>query len=79
MFADDTLFGLPTKHLGSDASLLDRFFVFAEVRPGQCAAFDQREGTIWYEEDTKLHQTDFTLVEFIEASFREVAECERPA
>lgn len=48
-------------------TLLDRFLVFADIGNG-VAAWDRRDGSIWFEEagDDQLHQIDLTLREFIE-------------
>jgi hypothetical protein len=35
---------------------------------------DRSDGSIWYEEDGKLHQTDLDLAEFVDLSIREALE-----
>jgi len=60
-----------TRFLDGDRDLLERFLVFAEIGGGNCAMIDRTDMSIWYEEDD-LHQTDMTLVEFLEVEFREV-------
>ena len=63
-----------SKYLGADVGLLKRLAVFADIGFGDCAAFDRQEPSIWYEEDGELHQTQVTLLEFLETNLREAAE-----
>ncbi|UUZ48783.1 SMI1/KNR4 family protein [Massilia sp. B-10] len=55
-----------------DDGFLGTYLVFAEIGAGACAAFDRRDGTIWYEDEDELHQTDLDLAGFLEASLKEV-------
>lgn len=57
-----------------DEEFLERFVVFAEIGGGACAVFDKTDGSIWYEEDGDLNQTDLSLGEFIETCLREVSD-----
>jgi hypothetical protein len=63
-----------TRFLGRSSDLLDRFIVFADVGAGRAAAFDRDDGSIWYEEEGQLRQTNLSLAEFIDATLREVSE-----
>lgn len=63
-----------TKFLARSSELLKRFIVFAEIGPGRAAAFDRTDGSIWYEEDAELRQTNLSLEGFIETVLREIAE-----
>src|SRR3954462_1666112 len=58
---------------GSDEDLR-RFLVIAEIGGGHCACLDRSNGSIWFQDEEGLHQTDLTLAEFVETSLREVAE-----
>ena len=53
---------------------MKRFVVFAEIGTGTCAVYDKRDGTIWYEEDGQLNQTDLSFEEFIETCVIEASE-----
>jgi len=63
-----------TRFLGGDEALMGRFFVFAEIGAGCCACIERNDGSIWFEDDESLHQTDLDIGDFIEATLREVAE-----
>jgi hypothetical protein len=63
-----------SRFLSRDPNLLDRFFVFAEIGGTRSAAFDKKDGTIWYEEDNEMVQTDLNLEDFIQLSLKEVKE-----
>lgn len=63
-----------TRFLNNDNDLLGRFFIFAEVGGGHCACVDRDDGSIWYEDNEGIHQTDLDLRQFIEASLLEDAE-----
>ncbi len=63
-----------SKYQIDDAEFLHRFTIFAEMGAGAFAACEKSTGTIWYEEDGDLHQTDLCLSGFIETCLREVAE-----
>lgn len=63
-----------TAYFGGDEELLHRFLIFAALDAVRCAAFDRSDGTIWYEEDGELQQTDLNLSDFIELCLREVRE-----
>ena len=59
---------------GVDEQFLARFFVFADMGGNTCAAIDRQDGTIWYEENDELQQTDLSLADFIELSLKETQE-----
>jgi len=59
---------------GYPAEVRQRFLVFASIGGGGCAIIDRGDLSIWYEENDELHQTDLSLIDFIEAMCREVAE-----
>ncbi len=61
-------------YLGGDEGLLQRFFVFADFGNGCCAVIDREDGSLWYEEDGDLHQTDLPTAEFIELCLKEASE-----
>jgi hypothetical protein len=63
-----------TRFLGRDDELMKRFFIFAEIGGSHCACIDRKDGSIWFEDDEGLHQTDMDLREFVETTLREVAE-----
>ena len=63
-----------TRYLGGDAGLLERFLVFSTIGAGAAGVLDRTDGSIWYEEDGELHQTTWSLGEFIENALREVGE-----
>jgi hypothetical protein len=63
-----------TRFFGADDELMKRFFIFAEIGGGYCASIDRNDGSIWYEDEEGIHQTDLNLKEFIETTLREVAE-----
>lgn len=63
---------LKTKYLDGDTALLQRFLVFAHLDALQCAAYDRSDGSIWYEQESELVQTDLSLEQFIETCLREV-------
>lgn len=63
-----------TPYLQRNADLLRRFLVFAEIGGGKVAVIDRGDGSIWFEEDGKLSQTDLRLEEFIELSLKKVSE-----
>jgi hypothetical protein len=63
-----------TKFLAQSAELLGRFIVFADIGVGQAAAFDRTDGSIWYEEDGKMRQTDLSLDAFVGTVLREISE-----
>lgn len=63
-----------TRFLSRSQQLLDQFIVFADIGLGRAAAYDRREGSIWYEEEGQLRQTDLALDDFVEASLRDIAE-----
>lgn len=60
-----------SRYFAGDLGFFKRFLVFADISDGQCAAFDRKDWSIWYEEG-ELHQTDFNLEGFIETSLKEV-------
>ena len=61
-----------TRFLGGDPELLERFLVFASLSGLTCAVVDRQTGSIWFEEDGDLHETDMALEEFIEVTLKEV-------
>jgi len=63
-----------TSYLGGDQELLNRFFVFAHIGGGCCAAIDREDGSLWYEEAGEFHQTTLSTAEFIEACLKEASE-----
>lgn len=63
-----------TRFLSRSPQLLDQFIVFADIGLGRAAAYSRRDGSIWYEEDGQLRQTDLALDDFVEASLRDIAE-----
>jgi hypothetical protein len=62
-----------TRFLGRSPQLLERFIVFADIGVGRAAALDRTDGSIWYEEEGELRQTDLTLEGFIDSLVREIA------
>ena len=62
-----------TRYLREHAELLDSFLVFAEISGGNCALLDRNDKSIWYQ-DQGLHQTDMSLIDFLQAEFLEVSE-----
>lgn len=62
-----------TRFLGRSAQLLSRFIVFADVGVGRAGVFDREDGSIWYEDEDQLRQTNLSLDGFIEATLRGVA------
>lgn len=62
-----------SKYLDGNDELLGRFLAFCEIGGGNVAVIDRNDFSIWFEED-ELHQTDLSLYEFIETTFREVKE-----
>jgi len=63
-----------TRFLDGDRELLHHFLVFAELDANRCAVMDKKEGSIWYEENGELHQTNLSLEEFIDSVLKEVNE-----
>ncbi|MDJ0609255.1 MAG: hypothetical protein QNJ67_09785 [Kiloniellales bacterium] len=63
-----------SKHQIAEMGFLDRFTIFAEIGGGAFAACERSDGSIWYEEDGELHQTDLSLWTFIETCLWEVAD-----
>lgn len=63
-----------TEYLGKNQELLQRFLIFADLSARTCAAIDRVDGSIWYEEDGELHQTDFSILEFIDTCSKEAKE-----
>lgn len=63
-----------TSNLGGDQDLLKRFFVFAHIGGGCCAAIDREDGSLWYEEAGEFHQTTLSTAEFIDACLKEASE-----
>jgi len=61
-----------TKFLQSNAELLQKFLVFAEIGAEKCAVYNKNDFTIWYEDAGKLNQTDLSLREFINLMLLEV-------
>ncbi|MEM9818637.1 MAG: hypothetical protein AAF827_19810 [Cyanobacteria bacterium P01_D01_bin.6] len=59
-------------YLGGDEVSLERFLVFVELGDRTCTALDRNDYFICYEEKDKLNQTDFSLLDFIEACLKEV-------
>ena len=62
-----------SKYLDGNDELFKRFLIFCVIGGGNVAMIDRNDFSIWYEEDD-LHQTDFSLFEFIETEFKEVQE-----
>jgi hypothetical protein len=63
-----------TRFLSRSPQLLDQFIVFADIGMGRAAAYDRGDGSIWYEEDAQLRQTDLSLDDFVQATLRDIAE-----
>lgn len=60
-----------TRFLGRSVQMLESFIVFADIGVGRAAAISRSDGSIWYEDDGELRQTDLSLEAFIETSLRE--------
>lgn len=58
-------------YLGKNGDLFNRFVIIAEISAGNCAVVDRNDFSIWFEEDG-LHQTNLSLIEFIDLSLKEV-------
>jgi len=63
-----------TKFFGGSKDLLDRFIIIAEIGAGYCACINRHDGSIWFQDTDRMHQTNLTLSEFLETTLREVAE-----
>ena len=61
-----------TSYLGGSEELLEIFVVFADIGDEAVAVIDRRDGTIWYEEDGELVQTDLSLQSFISTCLMEM-------
>jgi hypothetical protein len=61
-----------TRFLDRDETLLSRFLVFAALDAGGCAVIDRADGSLWYEEQGELHQTNLSLKDFVTTCLREV-------
>ncbi len=64
---------LKSSFLSDHRELFERFLVFASIGGGNCALIDRTDGTLWYQ-DQGLHQTDMSLIDFIEIELKEVSE-----
>jgi hypothetical protein len=62
-----------TRFLGRSSQILERFIVFADIGVGRAGAFDRTDGSIWFEDEDQLRQTNLSLDRFIEANLREIA------
>jgi hypothetical protein len=63
-----------SSYLGKDQGLFQRFLIFANLGGGTCAVIDRADESIWYEENGELHQTDFSILDFIDTCLREAKE-----
>ena len=63
-----------TRFFNGDPELLKRFIVFAEIGGGYCACIERDTGSIWFEDDDGIHETDMSLREFIEVTLAEVTD-----
>lgn len=63
-----------TEYLGRSQKLLWRFLVFADLGGRTCAVIDRTDGSIWYQENGKLHQTNLTVLDFIDTTLKEAKE-----
>lgn len=59
---------------GYPPEIRNRFMIFASIGGDGCALIDRSDLTIWFEEKEELHQTDLSLMEFIETMCKEVSE-----
>ena len=59
---------------GYPSEIRSRFLVFASIGGDGCALIDRNDSSIWFEENEELHQTDLSLIEFIETMCKEVSE-----
>ncbi len=59
---------------GYPSEVRSRFLVFASIGGDGCALIDRNDSSIWFEENEELHQTDLSLMEFIEMMCKEVSE-----
>lgn len=59
---------------GYPSEIRDRFMIFASIGGDGCALIDRNDMTIWFEEEEELHQTDLSLMEFVETMCKEVSE-----
>lgn len=63
-----------TRFLGGDEERMERFFIFAEIGGGNCACIQRKDGSIWFEDEEGIHQTDLNLRDFVETMLQEVAD-----
>ncbi|PTY00880.1 hypothetical protein DB346_14825 [Verrucomicrobia bacterium LW23] len=64
-----------TRFLWQDAELMQRFVVFAHKDGGAaCSCVDRREGAIWVQDESGIHQTNLALRNYLESCLRKVAE-----
>jgi hypothetical protein len=59
-------------YFDGNPAILDRFFVFADIGNNSAAVLDRADGSIWYESDGELAQTDLTLMDFITTCLRDM-------
>lgn len=62
---------MKSRYLNKHIELLPRFLIFADIGNGCAAAIDRNDGSVWYEEDNELHQTDLSLPDFLVTCLRE--------
>lgn len=60
-----------SRFLGRSPQLLGRFLVFSDIGAGRAGAIDRTDGSIWFEEEGTLRQTDLSLDRFIEMNLME--------
>ena len=60
-----------SRFLGRSKELLSRFIVFADIGAGRAGASDRTDGSIWFQANGELCQTDFDLKSFVEANLKE--------
>lgn len=61
-----------TRFLNRSDELLNRFIVFAEIGAGRAAAIDRTDGSIWFEDEGLLRQTNLMLEDFVDTLVREM-------
>lgn len=64
----------PDNFFGQMPELTTRFLAFARLDAGRNAFFDRVGGSIWFEEDEEIHQTNLSLCDFVDVVIREVDE-----
>ena len=61
-----------TNFFERDEGLLNQFYIIASIGGGNCACINKNDSTIWFEDDEGIHQTDMSLIEFIETCLKGV-------